>query len=206
MIFQFQLVVKYQIWNERPLKNPTEISINPRFHKFIRSSAVWDMTCSPGRGACNNHRHRHHHYHRHHRHHHHHHPYYHPPTHNHHLCWSTRWGGSILGRLVCTCREEPKGDLRDDDDGLWLWWYRWRFWLIFCPLQNFENLKMETFLWLYGFIVCYFCVGSPSIAGRHVFSTGSQMSTKDWKMAVTLVHHQFQFNVKMVKHKCPPRP
>ena len=126
--------------------------------------------------------------------------------HQHHLCWSTRWGGSILGRLVCTCREEPKGDLRDDDDGLWLWWYRWRFWLIFWPLQNFENLKMETFLWLYRFIVCYFCVGSPSIAGRHVFSTGSQMSTKDWKMEVTLVHHQFQFNVKMVKHKCPPRP
>ena len=52
------------------------------------------------------------------------------------------------------------------------------------------------------FFVCYFCVGSPSIAGRHVFSTGSQMSTKDWKMAVALVHHQFQFNVKMVKHKC----
>ena len=83
-------------------------------------------------------------------------PYYHPPTHNHHLCWSTRWGGSILGRLVCTCREEPKGDLRDDDNGLWLWWYWWGFWLIFCPLQNFENLKMETFLWLYGFLCLLF--------------------------------------------------
>ena len=70
------------------------------------------------------------------------------------------------------------------------------------PCKTLKIWKWKHFCGSMDFFVCYFCVGSPSIAGRHVFSTGSQMSTKDWKMAVTLVHHQFQFNVKMVKHKC----
>ena len=82
-----------------------------------------------------------------------------------HLCWTTGWGGSILGRLVCTCREEPKGDLRlyvdfdfDDDDYLTIIWC-----VLFVNAERKGDLRCIHFdfvyyLFQYFVLIFIFCV------------------------------------------------